>query len=73
MRIIKVDIKELRNTEWFVEHRTYIMFYLDYHGFSNIAESNDIYLPDWFEDWENPTDTEMSLFELTNGYKIEFI
>ena len=73
MRIIKVSIKELRDTKWFVEDENYIMFYLDLWDFINFIESNDIYMLDWFEDWENPTETEMSLFELANGYKIEFI
>lgn len=32
-----------------------------------------VYMEDWFEDWENPTRTELSLFELNFGFSIEII
>lgn len=34
---------------------------------------NDILISDWFDDWENPTETELSLFELEFGFKLNLV
>lgn len=77
MEIYKMEIFKLNKSR--INNNGYCFdtlnraFYFDDKDILGGTVEDDIYLPDWFEDWESPTATEMSLFELANGYKIELV
>ena len=72
MKVVELNKSVIEDLKYcFSDDIKSVIFYVD-NDVGGILE-DDIYLPDYFEDWESPTATEMSLFELANGYKIEFV